>query len=144
MKPSGAYAFLLAALSACTPGGMLAAQGGGTAAAATIDVNLTQHADGYLPDSIDVAVGSTIRFVNSDSFAHTATLIPGASGFPAGSPFTTAALTQSGSAVSQAWSTGSLPAGAGSQTIAIDAPGTYYFGCFYHYGAPMRGTIVAH
>ena len=143
MKASGAYALLLAALSACTPGGMLAAQSGG-AASATIDINLTQHVDGYLPDSIDVAAGSTIRFVNSDSFAHTATLIPGASGFPLGSPFTTSALTQSGSALSQPWSTGSLAAGASSQTIAVDAPGTYYFGCFYHYGAPMRGTIVAH
>jgi len=143
MKPSGACALLLAALSACTPGGMLGAQSGG-GATASIDVNLTQHADGYLPDSIDVAVGSTIRFVNSDSFAHTATLIPGAVGFPSGSPFTTSALTQSGSAVSQPWSTGSLAAGASSQTLTIDAPGTYYFGCFYHYGAPMRGTIVAH
>ena len=133
---------LLAVLAACTPGGAGTPQGGGSAAM-TVDVNLTLHADGYSPDTITVPVGSSIRFFNSDGFAHTATLIPGATAFPAGSPFGVSAQTQSGSAVSQPWSTGSLAANTGSQTITIDAPGTYLFGCFYHYGAPMRGTIVA-
>lgn len=135
------YALLLA-LAACTPGGAAMPQQGG-AAALTVDVNLTQHLDGYSPDTINVPVGSRIRFFNSDGFAHTATLIPGAASFPAGSPFNASAQTQSGNAVSQPWSTGSLAAGTGSQSLTIDAPGTYLFGCFYHYGAPMRGTIVA-
>lgn len=136
-------ALLLAAvLAGCTPGAAsMPQQGGG--AALTVDVNLTQHADGYAPDTITVPAGSSIRFFNSDSFAHTATLIPGATSFPAGSPFSASAQTQSGTAVSSPWSTGSLAAGTGSQTIRIDKPGTYLFGCFYHYGAPMRGTIVA-
>lgn len=132
----------LALLASCTPGGAGMPQGGGSAAM-TVDVNLTLHTDGYAPDTITVPVGSSIRFFNSDGFAHTATLIPGATSFPAGSPFGASAQTQSGSAVSQPWSTGSLAANTGSQTITIDAPGTYLFGCFYHYGAPMRGTIVA-
>lgn len=133
---------LAAALAGCTPGAAsMPQQGGG--AALTVDVNLTQHADGYAPDTITVPVGSSIRFFNSDSFAHTATLIPGATTFPAGSPFSASAQTQSGTAVSSPWSTGSLAAGTSSQTILIDKPGTYLFGCFYHYGAPMRGTIVA-
>ena len=140
VKPLGILA--LAVLAACPPGGAGTPQGGGSAAT-TIDVNLTLHTDGYLPDTITVPVGSSIRFFNSDGFAHTATLIPGATSFPAGSPFGASAQTQSGTAVSQPWSTGSLAANTGSQTITIDAPGTYLFGCFYHYGAPMRGTIVA-
>jgi plastocyanin len=135
-------ALLCAVLASCTPGGVAPPQQGGSGAM-TVDVNLTQHVDGYLPDSITVPVGSRIRFFNSDGFAHTATLIPGATSFPSGSPFSASAQTQSGSVVSQSWSTGSLAANTGSQTITIDAPGTYLFGCFYHYGAPMRGTIVA-
>ncbi len=109
----------------------------------TIDINLTLHVDGYLPDTVTVPVGSSIRFTNSDGFAHTATLIPGATSFPSGSPFNVSALTQSGSTISQPWTTGALQAGTSSQTITVDAAGTYLFGCFFHYGAPMRGTIVA-
>lgn len=143
IKPVGLSCILaFAALAACTPGAAGMPQGGG-AAGTTVDVNLTLHADGYLPDTITVHVGSSIRFFNSDGFAHTATLIPGATSFPAGSPFGASAQTRSGSVVSQPWSTGSLSPKTGSQTITIDAAGTYLFGCFYHYGAPMRGTIVA-
>jgi plastocyanin len=36
-----------------------------------------------------------------------------------------------------------MQAGSGSQTVAADKAGTYLYGCFYHYGAPMRGAIVA-
>jgi len=125
---------------------------GPQAGVTTIDVNLSAHqpsqtpagtSGGYAPAITTVAVGSAIRFVNSDSFAHTATAIPGTGTFPAGSPFTASAQTQSGSEVSTSWSTGTLQAGATSQIITIDTPGTYLFGCFYHYGAPMRGEIVA-
>jgi plastocyanin len=137
---------LLAALlfAGCTPGAITpSASSSGGAGVTTIDVNLTQHPDGYAPNVTTVAVGSSIRFVNTDGFAHTATAIPGATTFPAGSPFTASAQSQSGSAVSQAWSSGTLAAGASSQTILIDRAGTYLYGCFYHYGSPMRGTIVA-
>lgn len=137
--------FLLAlAIAACTPGAVTPASGSsGGGSTTTVDVNLTLHTDGYLPDTITVPVGSSIRFHNSDGFAHTATLIPGATAFPSGSPFTASALTQSGTSISQPWSSGSLAVGASSQTILIDTAGTYLFGCFYHYGSPMRGTIVA-
>ncbi len=135
---------VLLLLGACTPGGMSAPPGsGGGANTMTIDVNLTLHAKGYLPDTLTVPVGSSIRFMNSDGFAHTATVIPGAATFPSGSPFGVSAQTQSGTLITQDWSSGILQAGATSQTITVDAPGTYLFGCFFHYGAPMRGTIVA-
>ncbi|HEY8296885.1 MAG TPA: plastocyanin/azurin family copper-binding protein [Candidatus Baltobacteraceae bacterium] len=148
---SFAVAALCVLCAACTPGaaGTPPPAGG---SGSVIDVNLTQHAPtqtaagesgGYAPAVTTVAVGSTIRFVNSDGFAHTATLIPGATTFPSGSPFAGSAQTQSGSVISAPWSSGTMQAGSGSQNIAIDRPGTYLFGCFFHYGAPMRGTIVA-
>jgi len=138
-------------LAACTYGGIALPPGG--AAAQTIDVNLTLDAPsqtaggiagGYAPAVTTVAAGTTLRFVNTDGFAHTATLISGATTFPAGSPFTSSAQTQSGNALSQNWSSGTLAAGASSQTLVVDRAGTYLFGCFFHYGAPMRAIIVAH
>lgn len=155
MKHSAAALVLL--LAACTPGGTLGSSGsGGTPGGAQItkiDVNLTLHSAptqlpqgssaGYAPPQTTVAVGSFVQFVNSDGFAHTATAIPAASAFPASSPFGVSAQTQTGSAISGSWSSGTLQAGQSSQLIQIDAPGTYLFGCFFHYGAPMRGAIVA-
>ena len=141
----------LVLLGACTPGGSAPPPGGG-AATQTIDVNLTLHAPtrtpqgeggGYAPPVTTVAVGSTIRFVNSDGFAHTATLVPGATTFPAPYPFKASDLNQSGSVISQPFSSGALVAGASSQIITIDAAGTYIFGCFFHYLSPMRGVIIA-
>lgn len=135
--------FVLAALLAgCTPGGVAPSSGGSTATQ-TIDINLTLDPGGYAPDTVAIPVGSTIRFRNSDGFAHTASVLQGLSSFPAASPLTASAQTQSGSVVSQPWSTGNLAAGAISQSILIDRAGTYIYACFYHYGAPMHGTIVA-
>lgn len=139
------------AVAGCTPGAAVAPSGGGGPAASTIDINLTVHAAGaspygtlagYAAPVTIAAVGSTIRFINSDSFAHTATVIP-SSTFPSGSPFTTSAQTQDGATLSGAWSTGILQAGASSQTLLVDQAGTYLYGCFFHYGSPMRGVIVA-
>ncbi len=143
-------ATVLLCAAACTPGASAPPAGGG-GAATSVDVNLSAHAaaaspfgtvGGYAPAVTSVAVGTTIRFVNSDSFAHTATLIPGAT-FPSGSPFSSLAQNASGTPLSQPWSTGTLSAGAASQTFVADRAGTYLYGCFFHYGAPMRGAIVA-
>ena len=154
MKVRAALVFpVLAMLGACTPGGSAPPPGGG-AAGATIDVNLTLHAPtqtsaglsgGFAPAVTTVAVGSTIRFVNSDGVGvnHTATMIPGATTFPSGSPFGVSALTQSGTALSAPWSSGAMVSGTGSQIILVDKAGTYLYGCFFHYASPMRGMIVA-
>jgi len=137
---------------ACTPG----ASGAGATAAApvlgvqTIDINLTQYAaaptqagmgGGYAPLVVTVPLGASLRFTNTDGFAHTATAIAGEM-FPSAYPFTNSALTQHGTLLSQAWSTGALDAGNGSQTFIADRSGVYLFGCFFHYGAPMRGMII--
>ena len=146
---------LLVALVSCTPGGTFAGSGssGGTSVT-TIDVNLTLHqqTNGFSPDTVTVPVGSSIRFINSDGFAHTATLIPGATTFPNGRPnvppwsdgSATSQIPKNGPALlSQPWSSGALQAGTASQSITVDTPGTYLYGCYFHYGAPMRGTIIA-
>ena len=153
IKPIVATAFALL-FSACTPGaaGLAGPSGGVGTQARVVDVNLTLHSasqtpagmsSGYAPAVVTVAVGSALVFTNSDGFAHTVTLIPGAGAFPAGTPFSASAQTQTGSVVSQNWSSGTLQTGQSSQTISVDRAGTYLYGCFFHYGAPMRGTIVA-
>jgi plastocyanin len=150
-------ALATALLAGCTPNGIgdsSSGGGGGTGGGTnhTVDVNLTLNlpvstpygqSGGMKPPVTTVKVGDTINFINSDGFAHTSTSIPNAATFPAGSPFTQSALTQSGATLSGGWSSGAMQAGSGSQTIAVDKAGTYLFGCYFHYGAPMRGAIVA-
>jgi plastocyanin len=152
-------ALLATILAACTPGaagtGPSQSAGGAGAGQQTvvIDVSLTLHAAqslaqgqgaGYAPLTATVPVGDLIQFTNSDNFANTATLIPQAATFPSASPFAASAQTQSGTLLSHPWSSGTLSnAGARSQPILVDKPGTYLYGCFFHYGAPMRGAIVA-
>ncbi len=82
-----------------------------------------------------------LRFVNRDSFAHTATSVGGPA-FPAAAPFAASALSASGDRLSTGWSSGTLAAGAASPVLLADAPGTYLYGCFFHYGAPMRAAVV--
>ncbi len=146
--------FALVLLGGCTPGGTAATGGGGGSSSlvTTISISLTQYAPtstqygtsgGYAPAVTTVPVGSHIRFVNNDSFAHTATAIPGATRFPSSSPFTISATTQHGTTLSGGFSAGALQPGQTSQLILVDKKGTYLFGCFYHYGAPMRAAIVA-
>ena len=128
---------------------MPAATGSASASATTIDVNLTAsvpqtiaagQAGGFAPLAIALATGTTFRFVNADGFAHTASSFGGAT-FPTASPIGSGALAQSGGTLSGGFSTGTLAAGGASQPILADAPGRYLYGCFFHYGAPMRAEI---
>ena len=140
-------------LAACTPGADHSATPAPTSPASTvtIDVNLTLdgpttlpqgQAGGFRPAVTTVPLGAALRFVNSDGFAHTATSIGAGASFPAASPFGTNALTQSGSTLSQGWTSGALQAAGASQTLIADQRGTYLYGCFFHYGSPMRAVIV--
>jgi plastocyanin len=128
------------ALGGCTYGAPAAATTG-LVASVVIDVNLTVFPAGYNPPAVTVAVGTLIQFTNTDSFAHTATAIAGAA-FPTGSPFDSSAVSAAGSALSSAWGSGTLPAGGSSQVFVADRPGTYLYGCFFHYSHPMRGQII--
>jgi plastocyanin len=142
---------LVASLAGCTNGAPPAGAASAAAAATTtIDVSLTSapmaatafgSGGGYAPLVTTVAVGTTIRFHNVDSFGHTATSLGGTT-FPAASPFAGSAQILSGATLSGGWSSGTMGAGTGSQELIADKPGTYLYGCFFHYGAPMRGAIV--
>lgn len=141
---------LISVLAGCTPGAPSAGTGVAVAATSTIDVSLTSDpvtataygsAGGYAPAVTTVSVGSTVRFLNSDSFAHTATSF-GGTAFPSASPFGGSALNASGNTLSGGWSSGTLAAGAATPPLLADKPGTYLYGCFFHYGAPMRGAVV--
>jgi plastocyanin len=148
-------ALTVCVLAGCTPNGIGTAagsSGGGGGKTVTIDVNLTLNqpvqtpyglSGGMKPPVTNVAVGDTIVFSNSDGFAHTATSIPNATKFPAGSPFGQSATNQSGTTLSGGWSSGAMQAGSSSQHVSVDKPGLYLYGCYFHYGAPMRGAIVA-
>jgi plastocyanin len=133
----------------CTPGSFALASAGAAAGVTgkvvTVDVDLSKDPNGYLPQNTVLSVGDGVRFHNSDGFAHTATSIAGTT-FPATYPFTNSALNQTGNKLSQGLATGGFSSGnltpdAVSQTLLADEPGTYLFGCFYHYGTPMRARI---
>jgi len=118
----------------------------------TIDVNLTLNpsgatpagtAAGYRPLATSVVRGTYVQFANTDGFAHTATAIAGST-YPAAYPFTNAALNASGATLSGGFSSGSLAAGTTSAPILADVAGRYIYGCFYHYGTPMRAEIDVH
>ena len=73
---------LVASLAGCTNGAPPAGAASAAAATTTIDVSLTSSpvaataygsGGGYAPLVTTVALGTTVRFVNTDSFAHTAT-----------------------------------------------------------------------
>ena len=141
---------LITVLAGCTPGAPPAGTGSAAAATTTIDVSLTSStivatafgsARGFAPPVTMVALGSTVRFVNVDSFAHTASSFGGAA-FPDASPLGESAQIASGTTLSGGWSSGTLAAGNGSPVLLADKPGTYLYGCFFHYGGSMRGAIV--
>src|SRR5579871_5251648 len=114
------------ALAACTAGGVPTASNSG-GGGVTIDLSLSQfgpqktpygQAGAISPIVTTVSVGTQLHFTNSDNFCcHTATLIPNATSFPSGSPFTQKATQQSGSTLSGGFSSGAMQPGASSQTI---------------------------
>ncbi|HEY3676356.1 MAG TPA: plastocyanin/azurin family copper-binding protein [Candidatus Tumulicola sp.] len=141
-------------VAACTPNGLTDTSSGPPPSSGVnhiVNVNLTLNqpvktpygASGGMSPPVTIAhVGDTITFENTDGFAHTATSIPNATTFPPSSPFGIQAEKQTGNTVSGGWSSGVMQAGSNSQTVKIDKKGLYLFGCFFHYGAPMRGAIV--
>lgn len=147
-------------LTQCTPNGVgPAGSSGGSSGGAqhVIDINLTLsqpaastygQTGGFTPPIINVKVGDTIVFKNTDSFGHTSSMIPTAktdneTKFPSAYPFSGIQQSPSGSTLSGGWTSGVIQAGATSQVIHVDKAGTYLYGCEIHYGAPMRGAIVA-
>jgi plastocyanin len=158
MRGSAFLALALAFVS-CTPNGTSSVSGGsgGGGAMHVVDINLTLsqpvstkygESGAFTPAILNVKVGDTIVFKNTDSFGHTASIIPVAktsseTKFPSSYPFNGIQQSPSGSTLSGGWTSGVLQAGSTSQVILADKAGTYLYGCEIHYGAPMRAAIVA-
>ncbi len=150
MRRRYAGTLAVALLAACTAGGVPTSTGGG--GGIVIEANLTLFGQtptpygtsaAYSPAITTVPVGAQIVFKNTDGFCcHTATLIPNATTFPQGYIFPISATSQSGTTLSGGFSSGAMQPGASSQSITADRSGTYLFGCFFHYNAPMRAAIV--
>lgn len=142
----------LVSAAACTPGAPSAPNGSVRSGAVVIHASfgkfIVQSQYGllssYSPNPLVVSRGTVVQFVNDDNFDHTATGL-GTSGFPQSGPGVVA-QSRSGNDLAQPnWSSGVLTGGAASQTFNASTPGTYYYGCFFHYGtpgSPMRGVIV--
>jgi plastocyanin len=137
-------------LVSCTPGASSAPNSGSATASIVVGESLLSYGllasnfgtvGGFKPAIIVVASGTTIQFHNLDAFNHTASGIAAVS-FPPGNPLPSTALHPSGGDVSvTGWSSGVLLPNAFSQTLNTAKPGTYLFGCFYHYPL-MRGVII--
>lgn len=97
---------------------------------------------GVKPDVVHVHVGDSIVFVNDDTDHHTATSLASATSFVDDPRWTDDALKASGSIGPGFWSTGDLSPGQRSAPMVAAKAGTYLFGCFFDYGAGMRGEIV--
>lgn len=147
-------ALCAALLTACTPNGVLVTNGGGGNVANVTRINVSISAFGqvstpagpalgFSPEITNVTVGSGVQFVNVDNTSHTATAIAGATSFPAVSPFTFSATQPASAPISGKWSAGTMQAGTSSAVFAINQPGTYLYGCFFHYSGGMRGVIIA-
>ncbi len=147
---------LVMSLAGCTAGGIYAspAGSGNVSSITTVDVSIAAFGSqttpagsalGFSPAAINIAVGSGVRFVNVDNTTHTVTAIPGASTFPAISPFSASALQPGATSdISGAWGAGVLQPGGSSGVFIANTAGTYLYGCFFHYSGGMRGVIVAH
>jgi plastocyanin len=85
---------------------------------------------GYAPMETDIHVGDSVRFINVDDEAHTAT----AAGITDFRPH--------GARLSQPWSTGSLSQEQSSRLFLADKPGIYRYGCRYHVAEGQRAVIV--
>ena len=141
------------ALVACTPGAPPPPTGGSgpIPGAVIIEVSLLKYPPiptkdgpvaGYNNANLTIPVGTIVQFHNQDSFNHTASFVSFTS-FPNNNPLTSGAKTQSGKDLFVAgWSTGDIAPNAYSQPLLASVPGKVYYGCFYHYGSPMRGKIT--
>jgi plastocyanin len=118
----------------------------------TVNLSLTKYSAvekidagsmaGVRPGVVHVRVGDRVVFVNDDSDHHTATALVNAVSFVDDPRWTDDALHASGEIGPRFWSTGDLAPGQKSAALVARKAGTYLFGCFFDYGAGMRGEIV--
>jgi len=144
-----ALAPLAALIAFAAPGSAMAVQDPATV---KISLSLTKYSAvetiaagtmaGVKPAVTHVRVGDRIVFVNDDTDHHTATSLGGAIAFVDDPRWTDDALHASGEIGSNFWSTGDLAPGQSSAPLVARKAGSFLFGCFFDYGAGMRGEIV--
>jgi plastocyanin len=89
---------------------------GGSSSSVTIPVGASTLGDrAFAPDELNIAAGTTVTWMNTDTVAHTST------------------------ANGNAWNSGSLAPG-GQFSFAFQSPGTFAYHCAIHPG--MIGTVV--
>jgi plastocyanin len=91
------------------------------------------------PESLTVAPGDTVTFVNESEEAHTVTAYEDE--IPEGAAYFASGGFDSESAARDGVGDGLVPSGE-SYEVTLDEPGTYRYFCIPHEGEPMRGTIV--
>lgn len=147
--PVFVVAFAIVALVA----GAAAAQARPNDAGATIvSLNLSKYTAvqaidggpsvGVRPGTVRVHVGDRVVFMNDDTDHHTATSLVAAVTFVDDPRWTDDALRLTGSIGPGFWSTGDLAPGQRSAPLVARKAGTFLFGCFFDYGAGMRGEII--
>jgi len=97
---------------------------------------------GVRPEVVRLHVGDSVVFVNDDTDHHTATALVGSTSFIDDPRWTDDALHATGAIGSGFWSTGDLAPGQRSAPLVAKKAGTFLYGCFFDYGAGMRGEIV--
>jgi plastocyanin len=145
---AAAFVWFAAAIAAICVQPVLADVG----STATVSLSLTKYGTvqsgdggsmvGVRPAIVHVHVGDAVIFVNDDTDHHTATSLLGAKTFVDDPEWTDDALHAGGAIGAGFWSTGDLAPGQRSAPIVAKQPGTYLYGCFFDYGAGMRGEIV--
>jgi plastocyanin len=91
---------------------------GGPSSSVTIPVGAQSLGNrAYTPDELDVAVGTTVTWMNTDSISHTST------------------------SNAAAWDSGIIAPG-GQFSVALQNAGTFQYHCAIHPG--MVGTVVVH
>jgi plastocyanin len=91
------------------------------------------------PETLTVAPGATVAFVNESEEAHTVTAYEDE--LPDGAPYFASGGFDSEPAAREGVGDGLVPSGE-TYEVTFDEPGTYRYFCIPHEGEPMRGTIV--
>ena len=91
------------------------------------------------PETLTVAAGETVTWVNDDSEAHTVTAYGDA--LPAGADYWSSGGAPSEEAAREAVADALLTQGE-SYEMTFDEPGTYRYFCIPHEGDGMKGEIV--
>ena len=109
-----------------------AACSGGSSDETTVKLAEGQRFD---PESLEVAVGTTVRFVNDSAEGHTVTAYDGAPQYFASGRFESEDEARDNLA-------DGMIGQESSYEVTFDEPGTYDYFCIPHEQQGMRGTIV--